>query len=111
MSLGGLIAGELGREELETRRAFELGVLGLVHDAHPALTEFFEDLVVGYGYCRSSCPSREIGVPHEECQPTMMCYTNIHSNSDSMLINHCNSSWSKKLPIRPSAAPAHSLSR
>jgi hypothetical protein len=37
------------REELEGNDALELRVLGLVNHSHPALTEFLEDLVVGYG--------------------------------------------------------------
>ena len=45
--LGLLVAGELGMEELEGDGAIELRVLGLVHDAHPALAELLEDPVMG----------------------------------------------------------------
>ena len=39
---------KLGREELECNHALELRVLGLVHDAHAALAELLEDLVMRY---------------------------------------------------------------
>jgi hypothetical protein len=39
----------LGREEFQSNGALELGVLSLVDDAHSALAEFRDNLVVGYG--------------------------------------------------------------
>ena len=48
----GLVLGVVGgvrRQELEGDGTFELGVLSLVNDTHPALAEFLGDLVVGDG--------------------------------------------------------------
>jgi len=37
------IGGELGRQKLERHRAFELGVFGLVDDAHTSAAKGFKD--------------------------------------------------------------------
>jgi hypothetical protein len=47
--LGVGVPRQFGWQKLEGHGALELGVLGLVDHAHPALAEFLEDLVVGYG--------------------------------------------------------------
>ena len=49
------VLGHLVRQELESDEAAELGVFGLVNDAHAASAELFEDAVVGDG-----------GADHEE---------------------------------------------
>src|ERR1700747_518592 len=50
------IASDFGREELEGHEAVELGVLGLVDDAHPAAAQFFEDVIVGNVVDESTSP-------------------------------------------------------
>ena len=50
------IAEQMGAEELESNRTLELGVLGLVDDAHPALAEFGGDLVMGDGRANHDSP-------------------------------------------------------
>ncbi len=44
-----LVAEQMWGEEFQSHGAVELGVVGLVDDAHPAFAEFFGDLVVRDG--------------------------------------------------------------
>ena len=44
------VAEQMSSEKLQGDRPFEIDVLGFVDDTHPALAEFFEDLVTGDGF-------------------------------------------------------------
>ena len=76
----GLVLGVFERvrgQELQSDRPFQLGVLGLVDDAHPARPEFFEDFVMRDGLAdhhgltlpRSRCLLQSAGneLDREEC--------------------------------------------
>ena len=42
--------GEILGQELQSDKTVESGVMGFVDNAHATSTDFFEDLVVGYGF-------------------------------------------------------------
>ena len=45
---GVFVAGEVGREKLESNRSFEARIMGFVDDTHSASADFLKDLVMGY---------------------------------------------------------------
>ena len=46
---------KMGRKELQRDGAFEFRLFRLLHNAHPAFADVFQDAVVGYGLARHCC--------------------------------------------------------